>query len=358
MSRSKALKDHKDVLDKRSTSANTKSPLLCTVDLSVAPVAKTIIQEVADVMYLPGQINLQGLDLSTYEIIWTHVDTKLDSSVLSRATSLKVIATASTGTDHIDVNLCKEKGIDVLSIRNDYGLLDRFTSTAECTWLLLLACVRNLRRATSEVLQGSWANNHFVGQQLFGMTLGVIGVGRLGTMVAKYGMAFGMRVLGCDPQGVSIPGVESADFERLLRESDCISVHVHFEPSTRHLLDASAFRMMKDGVVLINTSRGGLLDEAALLAALKTKKVAAFGADVLSNEWRKDMRDNLVVQYALTHDNVVITPHIGGRSEYSLRVAREFTAQKIAHWLRTGSVLTCPRGTTPTIGQTDGAADN
>ena len=317
-----------------------KFRILCMVDLSGAPEALEILRRVGDVDCL--KYDRQDLldNIAKYDAFWGHVDMKVDADVLARAKRLKVINTASTGTDHIDKEELARRGIRLLSITRDYKLLDTFTATAECAWMLLLACHRHLRRASRAVLNGQWENLPFCGEQLAEQTLGVLGVGRLGKMVVEYGKAFRMKVLGCDLKGVNIPGVQEVDFQTLLAESDSITIHIHMLPRNYHLFNNETFATMKNGAVLVNTSRGDIIDEQALLRALDAGKLAAFGADVLHDEWRDDMRESPVVQYAQTHENVIITPHLGGCTTKSLWDARVFSAQKLAHWLSTGEELT------------------
>jgi len=126
----------------------------------------------------------------------------------------------------------------------------------------------------------------------------------------------------------------------LLAESDAISIHIHMLPENYHIFNAGTLSKMKKGAVLVNTSRGDLIDETALIKALESGQLAAFGADVLHNEWRSDMRDSPLVDYAQTHENVIVTPHIGGATRRSVDEARIFSAQKLAHFLQTGEVLT------------------
>ena len=312
------------------------------VDLSGVPDAAQALHEVGTVDLREPDRQLLLDTIGQYDALWAHVDVKVDKAVLDKATRLKVINTASTGTDHIDRAEAARRGILVLSITRDYGLLDMFPATAECAWMLMLACHRSLRSLNDHVLQGKWNSKEFVGRQLFERTLGVLGVGRLGKNAVEYGKAFRMRVLGCDLKPFDIPGVEAVDHETLWRESDAISIHIHMLPENYHLFNDQVFARMKDGAILINTSRGDIIDEAALIRALDSGKLAAFGADVLHNEWRENMADSPVVQYAQTHDNVIITPHIGGCTYKSLWVARDFSAKKLAHYLTTGKELTQP----------------
>lgn len=318
----------------------SKPRVLCMLDVSMATEGLQELQEVAEVVILaPDRGRLLEM-IGQFDALWAHTDLKIDREVLDQASRLKVINTASTGTDHIDKRAAMERGIQVLSITTDYGLLDRFSATAECAWMLLLACTRHFRSATRDVLEGGWNAPQFVGQQLSDSTLGVLGVGRLGKMVCRFGQAFRARVLGCDVKSIDEPGVEAVDFDTLLAESDAISIHIHMLAENYHLFNAETFGKMKRGAVLVNTSRGDLIDETALIESLESGQLSAFGADVLHDEWRSNMCESPVVAYARSHENVIITPHIGGATQRSVDEARIFSARKLAHFIATGEELT------------------
>ncbi len=287
--------------------------------------------------------------IPAYDGLWGNFRMPVNADVLARAPRLKLVASATTGTDHVDKDELARRGIRLLCIRDDVGLLDTFSATAELAWMLLLACARHLRQGSRQALAGGWNDPTPMGRQLGGLTLGVLGVGRLGRMTARYGQAFGMRVLGCDPRPFDAPGARPADFDTLLRESDAISIHVHMDRENIDLIDAAAFGRMKPGAILVNTSRAALVNEDALLAALETGRLAAFGTDVIHGEWGLDASDNRLVRYAQTHENVVITPHVGGATDHTVDAARRFMARKIMHWVATGEELAAPRGTDPGI---------
>ncbi len=319
-----------------------KPRVLCMTDLSVAPEARSHLQEVCDLDERPSNRS-QLLELiADYDAFWGHTELKLDSDFFSRANKLQAIATASTGRDHIDLDAAEASGVRVLSITRDYGLLDTFTATAECAWMLLLACHRHLRTVTREALIGDWHGNQRIGSQLSGRTLGVLGVGRLGQMTTTFGNAFRMRVIGCDLEPIEQDWVESVDFYRLLEESDVICIHVHMTKDNFHLFDSAVLARMKPGSILVNTSRGDIVDEAALINALETGNLSAYGADVVHDEWREHMEESPLIRYANDHENVIITPHIGGSTSFSLTNARVFTAKKLAHFLINGEELRMP----------------
>jgi D-3-phosphoglycerate dehydrogenase len=306
--------------------------VLCTLDLKLAPEALVPLRCVATVDHFrPARLDRV---ISRYDAYLGNADIPVDAAVLAHADRLKVIATPSTGTDHIDLRAAKKRGITLLSLTTEYALLDTFTATAEHAWGLLLACLRQLPAAAAATCRGKWARERFTGRQLSGKTLGVIGVGRLGRMLIAYGTAFRMRVLGCDPKPFRIASVRRVTLDTLLRASDVISIHVHLTEATRGLIGRREFAKMKMGAVIVNTSRGAILDERALLAALRSGRVGAAGLDVIDGEWLPDVRRHPLVRYARSHDNLVITPHIGGATVESIAGARMFMANKLAEYLR------------------------
>lgn len=313
--------------------------VLCMVDLTLAHEALSILRNVAEVDYQQPDRHRLLERIGDCDAYWGFIDLQIDREVLDRAARLRVVCTPSTGTDHIDKEELARRGIHLLSIAQDQKLLRTFSATAECAWMLLLACHRNFRAATrSALVERHWDGERFRGHQLMGRTLGVLGLGRLGRMTVDMAKGFHMRVLGCDRLPIEIEGVERVDFDTLLGQSDAISIHIHLDPANYHLFNDEVFSRMKSGAVLVNTSRGDIINEDALLRALESGRLAAFGADVLHNEWQSDMRNSPVVRYAMTHENVVITPHMGGCTYKSIIDARVFSARKLARYLETGAV--------------------
>jgi D-3-phosphoglycerate dehydrogenase len=258
----------------------------------------------------------------------------MERQVLERASRLRVIATSSTGLDHIDLSAAKERNVTVLSLKEDTEFLDKITATAELAWALLLATVRRLPWAFDTAKQGIWARDRWRGRQISGKTLGVLGYGRLGRMIAEYGKAFRMRVIACDVRQVKpAEDVEMVDFDTLLRESDVLSIHIHLTEENRGLIDAEAFAKMKKGAYLVNTSRGAIVDEEALLQALLSGHLGGAALDVIEGEWRRDLNEHRLIRYASERDNLVITPHIGGITHESQKMAYERTARKLADYL-------------------------
>lgn len=294
-----------------------------------APLAGRV--EVASVP--PGRETLPGL-IGEYDFYCAAIGVPVDRAVLERAARLKAILTASTGLDHIDLDCAAERGITVLSLRGEEAFLDTVTSTAELAFGLLLSAARRIPAAAASAAAGAWTRERFRGRQLSGLTLGVLGYGRLGRMMAEYGKAFRMRVLACDVRPVEpAAGVTMVPFDRLLEESDALSIHIHLTPENRRLIDARAFARMKPGSILINTSRGAIVEEAAMLAALASGRLAGAGLDVIDGELAGEVTGHPVLRHAREHENLVVTPHIGGVTREAQAAAFQHMVAKFARWL-------------------------
>lgn len=255
----------------------------------------------------------------------------LTEDLITSAGRLKVVATNTTGTDHLDTQALRKHGIELLSLKNDLQFLRTVTATAELAFALLLASARRLRECSESTRRGTWARHQLAGPQLKGKTLGVVGYGRLGKMVAGYGRAFGMHILAADPRKQRFPRhVECVSLSQLLRKSDFVSLHVHLRDETRHLLGPKEFRVIKPGAILVNTSRGGLIDEAALRSAMQSGRVAAAGLDVIDGEWLEDKRRHPLIAYSRTNPRLLITPHVGGTCPESIRASIAHTVEKLA----------------------------
>jgi D-3-phosphoglycerate dehydrogenase len=257
---------------------------------------------------------------------------RFDRSLLVHAPRLRVVSTATTGSDHIDSAYLKERGIPLFSLAGEREFLQTLTPAAEHSWLLLMACVRRLRGAVHHVLIGQWRREEFPGIMLRGKTLGLVGCGRIAEWMGRYARAFEMDVMGYDPYLEAWPAeIQKTDFDTLLAAADCISIHVPLNASTRGMIGKREFGLMKTAVVLVNTSRGSILDESALLASLKEGRIGAAGLDVLDGEPTIDHHP--LVIYARGHDNLIITPHIGGFCPDAVRLAVAYAARRIARAL-------------------------
>ncbi|MBT9568434.1 MAG: D-2-hydroxyacid dehydrogenase [Thiobacillus sp.] len=247
---------------------------------------------------------------------------KLSAAVLETAPKLKMIAAAATGTDHIDLAYCKSHGIVVSNIRN-YAV----HAVPEHAFMMMLALRRNLMGWRQDVQAGLWQQSDqfclFTRpvNDLFGSTLGLVGYGSLGRGMHRLAEAFGMQVLIAEHKHADETRDGHTDFDTVMREADVISLHAPLTPETRHMISAREFGLMKPSAILINTARGGLVDEAALVDALTTQRIAGAGFDVLSVEPPRGGNPLL----ELNLPNFILTPHIS----WSSREAMQFLADQL-----------------------------
>ena len=262
-------------------------------------------------------------------ILFCRLSQNIDAKFIAACPDLKCIVTPTTGLDHINLEAARLRGIKVLSLREERQFTDRISSTAEMTWALILAIVRKIPAAVRSVTGGKWDRMNYRGNDLQGKSIGLIGVGRIGCKVAKYAEVFGMKVLGYDPNVSTHPGVDLVDNVRdLLRRSDIVSVHVNLNSTTNRMIGAEEFSMMKNGSYFVNTSRGEVLDEAALISALEKGQLKGAALDVIQNE-RGEIMDSPVVRYAGKTDNIIITPHIGGATFESMEAVEIHMAKRL-----------------------------
>ena len=297
--------------------------------------ALALLQEVAQVdeLGLGREALLEQID--EYDALVVRLGFAVDRQVLEAGSRLRYLVTATTGLDHVDLACAEERGVRVLSLENETEFLREVRATAELTVALALAALRHLPEAAQSVREGRWDRDAFRGRELYGRVAGIVGVGRLGSMVAEYLRAMGMRVLGYDPRP-DFPHdlaerVES--LQKLLGRADLVTLHVSYGPDTHHLIGEAEFAAMKAGAVLVNTARGGVVDEGALLAALQEGRLSAAALDVVQGEPHVD-QDHPLVSYARANPALLIVPHIGGATADSMEKTEVFMAEKLAAAIR------------------------
>ena len=283
--------------------------------------------------------------LSEIDVLIVRLSNQIDRAILDSAPRLKVIVTATTGLDHIDTACAAERGVVVLSLKGETDFLRSIPATAEHTWGLLLALARNLPWAYQSVLQGEWQRDRFRGRDLAGRRLGIVGLGRIGEKIAHYGHAFGMQVAAYDPyQPNWLPEVERhPTLEALCRQSEIISLHVPLNEETRVMFGKHELSWLPDGALLVNTARGAVLDETALLRALESGQLGGAALDVLSDETAptRPLTARLV-EYARSHSNLLLTPHIGGATIDSMHTTEIFMARKLERFLKDNFSILLP----------------
>ncbi|HBF41055.1 MAG TPA: hypothetical protein DDW19_04590 [Anaerolineaceae bacterium] len=257
-----------------------------------------------------------------YDALIVRGRTKVTAAVLDAGTRLKVVGRAGVGVDNIDLAAAKAHGVTVVN-----SPMATSVAVAELTMGLMLSAVREIARADAGLKAGKWLKKELEGTELMGKTLGVIGFGRIGAAVAKRAAAFDMTIAGYDPlipsDEIKKRGGQPMSLEELLKVSDFITMHLPLTADTRNMLDAKAFELMKKGVYIICAARGGVIDEAALLEALNSGKVAGAALDVFATE--PPGQTDLVV-----HPRVVGTPHIGAQTvEAQTRAAFDISGEVI-----------------------------
>ena len=278
--------------------------------------------------------------------VFVHTALKMTKETLDKYTNLKLIATRSTGFDHIDLNYCKNRGIEVVNVPK-YGE----ATVAEFTFGVLLALARHIIQARTDMKNNFVRMNEYIGFDLYGHTLGIIGTGAIGRHVAKLARGFGMDVLAYDiypnEEFQRIYNIHYVGLDELYAKSDIITLHAPATKENYHLLNDEAFKKMKDGVIIANTARGSLVDPEALYRALVNGKVKGAALDVLENEdfiIHDDMilkSQDIPMDYAmntiinarlLQMKNVIITPHIGFNSIDAVHRILHTTLENINHF--------------------------
>ena len=258
-------------------------------------------------------------------------ETKVTPHLLEAANGLRVIGRAGVGVDNIDVAAATARGIVVMNAPDGNTI-----TTAEHTIALLVALARRLPQANSSLKSGKWERKNFIGTELLGKTLGIIGLGRLGRVVADRARALGMKILAYDPfvapEQARDLEIETASFEDAVTRSDFLTIHTPLTAETRGIIGPDAFARMKQGVRVINCARGGLVDEAALYQAIKSGKVAGAALDVFDQE--PPPADHPL----LSLDEVIVTPHLGASTTEAQEGVAFTVAEQMRDYLLTGAL--------------------
>jgi len=246
--------------------------------------------------------------IKDYDALIVRSATKVNKDVINASVKLKVIGRAGVGLDNVDLEAATQKGIIVMNTP-----AGNTTSTAEHTMSMILALSRNIPQANASTKKGEWKRSKFMGVELYNKILGIVGLGRIGSEVAKRCLSFGMKILAYDPflsrEVAERLGIEIVELKDLFERSDYITVHTPLTDETKHMISAEEFALMKKGVRIINCARGGIIDETALINAIKEGKIAGAALDVFEQEPLPAESELLKL------DNVVVTCHLGASTE-------------------------------------------
>jgi len=332
-----------------------KPKILVTTPLHFLPGIKQELMKIGECVLAAHSSKKKIYELVSDIDIWICQpcpEYKIDKSLIKKTKKLKLIISTSTGTNHIDEEACGEFGIKVVSLKGNKRV-GTITASSEFTFNLVLSTIRRTPFAFESVKAGHWRDveDKFRGEEVNGKTMGIIGFGRIGSNNARYAHAFGMRVIAYDPYvEIDDKNVEQKSrYQDVLREADVVLICVHLNKETEGMVDDSWFNLMKHGVYFINTSRGEIVNESALLNNLRSRKIAVAGLDVISKEPTSDKKKHPVLEYARKHSNLIVTPHIAGltydserkAAEITIDIVREFwkkreSSLKILYWISSG----------------------
>jgi D-3-phosphoglycerate dehydrogenase len=282
-----------------------------------------------DIDYRPGIDREELLRIvGDYEGVVVRSRTKIDKAVLDRASRLKLVARPGTGLDNVDTESATKRGITV--VNSPESLVE---AVAEHVMMLMLALSRKLTTADQSVKAGKWEKATLMGTELHGKTLGIVGLGRIGRRIGEISRTLGMSILGYDVITIPQDVLDSIDckmvsLEQLFSASDYVTLHVPMTDQTRHLVDARLLSIMKRSAFIINASRGGVIDESALVDALKRGSIGGAGLDVFEVE--------PPAGEILRAPNTILTPHVGGQTLEAQISAITVTGEKIRAFFRNG----------------------
>lgn len=299
-------------------------------------VITTLTEHGFEVLLNEGAISIKEA-LERFSFIYIRLSVKIDSELLNQCNSIKCrfIIVPATGIDHIDEQACRKHQIQIVSFKNKKELLKDIRATAELTIALTLTLLRNIILAIESTKNGIWNRDLFRGKDIFGKTVGIIGYGRLGSIVADYFNTFGATVQIYEKNTVELPShfKRASSINDIFLTSDIISLHVDYQESNIQLINSSNLMLAKKQPIFINTSRGQLVNEADLLIALEKKIIAGAAVDVLNEELGFDSKNPLVI-YARHHSNLIITPHIGGCTIDSSHKTEEIITNELLNLIK------------------------
>ena len=241
---------------------------------------------------------------------------KIDKELLEN-TSIKTINSCSTGLNHIDLDYCKENNIEIQCHKNDYDLINELPSTSELAFSLMLSLLRQIPQGQKHVSEYSWDYTQFMGRQIKGLKVGIVGYGRLGKMMYDFCTAFGANVMVYDPyvkeqlSDSFLLNSWCTSLKKLFKFSDVVSLHVHVTDETKYMINKDLFGSIKKDCYIINTSRGEIVNENDIVEGLKSGIITGYGTDVIENEF-DDLTKSPIIKAMNNNKNVIVTPHVGG----------------------------------------------
>lgn len=279
-------------------------------------------------------------DKRTVDTLVCRLGYHLNDNFLGMFPNLKFIVSPTTGLNHIDQTYCENNDISIISLKGEADFLDSIRSTSEHTISLILSLVRNIVPSVNSVVRGNqWDRERFKGRELSSLSIGILGVGRIGKHIIDYARAFNMSVFACDPYKslgyLKDQNVTVCSKDELFTRSDIVTVHVDYCSENIGMITLREFNLMKPGSYFVNTSRGELVDEDDLIKSMDSGVLKGAALDVVSNEQNLDgLFDKRIMQYAKDNPNLIITPHIGGCTSDAMWNTELFVARKFENTIR------------------------
>jgi D-3-phosphoglycerate dehydrogenase len=269
---------------------------------------------------------------ATVEVLFVRLAYQIDRELLALYPNLKFVVSPTTGQDHVDVEYLEQNDIRLLSLKGEFEFLATIPATAEFTWGLLLSLTRNIPSSLRHVESGGWDRDLFRGQDIFGKTISFIGYGRIAKLMTRFALAFGMKVNAYDPYVSSFPENVNGydDVFEMLTQTDILSVNAALTDETVDLVTAAHFDSLPNHALLLNTSRGDIVNGESLLNALESNQIAAAAIDVVAGERESDSDiKKRLIDYAANSDRLLISPHLAGATYESMAMTEEFMADKL-----------------------------
>lgn len=279
-------------------------------------------------------------DSKVIEVVFVRLAERLDAHWAERFPRLRFIVTPTTGLNHIDAEYFAQRGVVILSLRGRTAFLDSIRATAEHTLALALALLRRLPQAVHHSREGGWDRYPFKGTELSGKRVLLLGYGRIGRQLEQLYRAFGCEVRAHDADPAKVPTSLRCDYPEVLKDTEVLSIHVNLTPETFGLVDAAQLECLPDHAIVINTARGEIVDQAALLRMLRDGRLAGAALDVLQGEPNPFDDQTAALVAAISEERLLLTPHIGGFTHESLDKVEIHMAEVLLSHLRKNSTVT------------------
>ena len=250
----------------------------------------------------------------------------IDSQLL-KGTSVSIVNSCSTGTNHIDKDYCTSKNIEVWSLTKDYDLINQLPSTSELALTQLLALMRKLIPSVQHCTHFGWNYEPYIGRMASEMTVGVVGYGRLGKIMCRICKPLFKEVIVFDPYVQTEDYRSVSKLGQIFEECDAISLHVHVTDETRHMISREVLNRSRKSPILINTSRGEIVDERAIVEALESGVLSGYGTDVIEDEF-SSIENSVIIKAMRNNDNIIVTPHTGGMTKEGQALAYSYAIDK------------------------------